>query len=238
MKKYTMILLLLIIILGILWCSMNNYKEGLDEPTISAGDAKALASSFKQQMAAAGIPQAKSNDMNDLFDQLTSLVTQEVAATNYSQAVATEDENNTPTVNTVVPPIPFPDTSFFMGSKFGDAFCSVDNTSPSSLNQKCSTLTSDNCNATDCCIWVNGAKCVAGNAQGPTYIGGASTDADYYSYKYQCYGNCASSPEPASSCHGWDCTIETQRCLSGTPGASDSNWTCINKKWIKDNLIK
>jgi len=241
MKKYTMVLLLLIIFLGIFYSSMNKNREGLDdEPTISADDAKALAGSFKSQMAAAGIPQGKAfqDQTSALFDQLFSLVNQEVNATNNNAEAralrgATDDENNMPTVNTVTPPIPFPDTTFFVGSKFGDAFCLVDNPNPTALNQKCSTLTADNCNATDCCVWVNGTKCVAGNAGGPTYINGTKLDADYYSYKYQCYGNCGSSP-PASSCHGWDCNVEKQRCLSGTPGAGNSNWTCVNKKWVED----
>ena len=117
-------------------------------------------------------------------------MTEEIAATNYSQATMTQDEANTPVVNTVAPANPFPDSTFFTGTKFSDAFCSINNTNPTNLNDKCAMLTSENCNATNCCIWANGNKCVAGNANGPTYITGVTTDADYYSYKYQCYGDC------------------------------------------------
>jgi hypothetical protein len=226
MKNYNSIIiwLLSIIILGILWSSMNKYREGLDEPpppSISADDAKELASSFKQQMAAAGIPQVNSSDMTNLFDELSSLVSQEVTAMHNTVAQATEDENNTPAVNTVVPPIPFPDTSFFMGSKFGDAFCSVNNDNPTSLNQKCSTLTSENCNATDCCIWANGSKCVAGDARGPTYINGVSADADYYSYKYQCYGNCGGLNE--QRVYGNNGSVSCNTYCAGTGGKSWNN---------------
>ena len=69
-----------------------------------------------------------------------------------------------------------------------DAFChSSGNTSD--LNNKCAALTADSCNIADCCVWVNGTKCAAGNANGPTIITGVASDTDYYFHKYQCYGN-------------------------------------------------
>lgn len=36
----------------------------------------------------------------------------------------------------------------------------------------------------------------------------------------------------ADSCHGFDCTIDGQKCLAGKPGAGNRNWVCKNKKWI------
>lgn len=203
LKKTGYRIMVLIIFLGILWLYLNNNKkkEGLDEPEIkiSPEEAKELTGSFKKQMVAAGIPAATFGGMpgftNDLFDQLTSLVNQEIAASGKAQVELTQSEASTPTVNTVPPDIPFPDTTFFTGTKFSDAFCKINKVDPSKLYNQCSTLTSENCNATDCCIWVNGTKCVAGDASGPTYISGIKTDADYYSYKYQCYGG-GCSPQP------------------------------------------
>ena len=42
-------------------------------------------------------------------------------------------------------------------------------------------------------------------------------------------------PKPvanAAECHGYDCTIEGQKCLPPAPGAGTKTWTCINKKWV------
>jgi DNA repair exonuclease SbcCD ATPase subunit len=36
---------------------------------------------------------------------------------------------------------------------------------------------------------------------------------------------------PATSCKGWDCNIEGQMCLKGSPGAQKSDFICKNKKW-------
>jgi hypothetical protein len=35
----------------------------------------------------------------------------------------------------------------------------------------------------------------------------------------------------ASSCPGFDCTIDNQKCMSPVPGSSFKNWKCNNKKW-------
>ncbi len=203
--------MLLIIFLGILWLYLNNKREreGLEDgeeeeeedpkPNVSAEKIKIMADDFKTQMAAAGLPVATSafsfGGMN-LFDELTSLVSQEIRASGKAEVALEEEEASTSVVNTVVPPNPFPDTTFFTGTKFSDAFCKINKGNPSQLNNQCASLTSENCNATDCCIWVNGTKCMAGNVNGPnTSISGANTDTDYYSYKYQCYGaGCSNKP--------------------------------------------
>ncbi len=36
----------------------------------------------------------------------------------------------------------------------------------------------------------------------------------------------------ATECRGFDCTIEGQRCPKGSPGATDSDYVCTNKKWV------
>ena len=60
-----------------------------------------------------------------------------------------------------------------------------------SIDAKCKALSNDNCNLTDCCILLNGTKCVAGNDQGPSYLTDQGNEIDYYYYLYknQCYGN-------------------------------------------------
>ena len=35
----------------------------------------------------------------------------------------------------------------------------------------------------------------------------------------------------ATSCRGYDCTIENQICPKGAPGAYHANYICKNKKW-------
>ena len=45
----------------------------------------------------------------------------------------------------------------------------------------------------------------------------------------------AQMPHPltpmASSCKGWECTIEGQVCFEGLPGASDASYVCTDNKW-------
>lgn len=240
LKKNKIIILLLGIItfLGIIWLSNNNKIIEGNTPDISPASAKALTDSFKRQMKDAGIPAPKSDVTDQLFAELTDLINGEVnAATDKQKAIEKAASTSTSqTINTIQPK--FIDKSFFIGNKFADAFCQINtgkNSNPTLLNNQCANLTAENCNATNCCIWQNGKKCVAGNAKGPTFINGVSSDADYYSYKYQCYGKCANQKiYNATSCHGWDCSIENQRCLSGTPGAGTSNWICKKNKWIAE----
>ena len=72
----------------------------------------------------------------------------------------------------------------------GQSFCSLYVSKPQELNAKCSTLTEQNCNATSCCVWLNGASCVAGDANGPTFRTKAGKDIDvkYYAYKNSVMG--------------------------------------------------
>jgi hypothetical protein len=60
-----------------------------------------------------------------------------------------------------------------------------------SLKESCTKLTKKNCNATSCCVVLNGNKCVAGNQDGPTFKTDSGKDitVDYYYYQNKCYGN-------------------------------------------------
>jgi hypothetical protein len=66
-----------------------------------------------------------------------------------------------------------------------DAFCKKYQGNSGQLNTACGHLTNKNCSKSGCCILTSGQKCVAGNADGPTY----NTDnIDYYYYQNKCYG--------------------------------------------------
>ena len=73
-----------------------------------------------------------------------------------------------------------------------DAFCESYKGSSGDLNTSCGKLTNKNCNATSCCILTSDKKCVAGNADGPTYntdSNGKTINLDYYYYQNKCYGD-------------------------------------------------
>lgn len=69
-----------------------------------------------------------------------------------------------------------------------DDFCKSNS---ASLKESCGKLTKKNCNATSCCVMLNGEKCVAGNQDGPTFKteSGEDITVDYYYYQNKCYGN-------------------------------------------------
>jgi cytoskeletal protein RodZ len=69
-----------------------------------------------------------------------------------------------------------------------DNFCKNNS---ASLKESCAKLTKKNCNATTCCVILNGKKCVAGNQDGPTFKteSGKDINIDYYYFQNKCYGN-------------------------------------------------
>ena len=97
--------------------------------------------------------------------------------------IATTDETN----EILPPPEPNkPNTSINLNPV--SDFCK---SSSDSLKESCTKLTKKNCNATSCCIVLNGGKCVAGNQSGPTFKtdSGEDINVDYYYYQNKCYGN-------------------------------------------------
>ena len=72
----------------------------------------------------------------------------------------------------------------------GGSLCTQFAAQPQILNEKCGTLTEQNCNVTSCCIWLNGTSCVAGNSSGPTFrtTKGKPIDVQYYSYQGKVIG--------------------------------------------------
>ena len=112
--------------------------------------------------------------------------------TTTSKADTTVNETDTTTetddINEIVPPPEpnKPNTSINMSPV--DDFCKSNS---ASLKESCAKLTKKNCNATTCCIVLNGENCVAGNQDGPTFKTNSGQDitVDYYYYQNKCYGN-------------------------------------------------
>ena len=72
------------------------------------------------------------------------------------------------------------------------SFCKKFEGKTSELEGACERLTSKNCKTSNCCVFVNGNKCSAGDASGPTYktdANGKPIAIDNYYYQNKCYGN-------------------------------------------------
>lgn len=80
------------------------------------------------------------------------------------------------------------------------SFCKSHDNLPSgsNLEESCKKLTNENCNSVSCCVLLNGEKCVAGDAEGPTFktkTNGSKQNIDFYYYQKKCYGSGCSSNE-------------------------------------------
>jgi hypothetical protein len=72
------------------------------------------------------------------------------------------------------------------------SFCKKFEGNSSELETACNGLTSENCKNSNCCVWTNGSKCLAGSATGPTYktdSDGKNLEVDNYYYMNKCYGS-------------------------------------------------
>jgi hypothetical protein len=217
-KKNTVIIIVIIIVIIGLFIILGiplltKTKEGLTEAEAPAFSTK-LFSAIDGTMAEAGLP--KLSEAPGLLDQLTGLIEQGMSAEHKAYGATAAADAATPAINTVVPTCT--DTSFFYGSKMSDAFCHKNsNGNHDDLNNKCAALTEDSCNIADCCVWVNGSKCAAGDADGPTIVTGIESDTDYYFHKYQCYGN--------------NCETEGDRCLQYKDTDRNIPDNCLEPLW-------
>jgi hypothetical protein len=85
------------------------------------------------------------------------------------------DNNNNNNNNNTIP----------LPSAEAGSLCTLYGTQPLVLNEKCGALTEKNCNATSCCVWLNGTSCVAGNASGPTFRTTKGKPIEVKTYSYQ-----------------------------------------------------
>ena len=214
------ILIVIILILGVIFFNkLYTFREGAEEMSAEkagsfAGD---LTTTINQKFESEGLPTIPPEETAQLMQQLMNLMDQEVAhqrARGTAKAIA--ERTISPAGLTIAPTII--DNSFFNGNKFSDPFCAT--YSGTKLSEQCAALTEDSCNLTDCCVYVNGNKCKAGNAQGPASITGVMSDAEYYSYKYQCYGNCSDNTQRVYRNNG---TVSCDRYCAGIGGGSWNN---------------
>lgn len=178
------ILLFLSIILGLILWQTKNVKEGL-----SSAEAEALGNDINNyassKLSAAGIdPNARQADITSVFNQMASLIENEKddMAKNTYEANPVKNEDDMKLDTTAEKCL---DKTFLTGKTFSDGFCQSNYNSPLVMNQQCNRLTADNCNATACCILMDGNKCMAGSAAGPKFT--PDRDYTYYMYKYRRY---------------------------------------------------
>ena len=73
------------------------------------------------------------------------------------------------------------------------SFCAKYQSDPHELHKQCQKFDKDSCNIPQCCIWLNGTKCVGGNEHGPTFHSdddGEDVNIDYFHHQGRCRGNC------------------------------------------------
>ena len=91
--------------------------------------------------------------------------------------------------NEVLQPQPIHDAPYLSGG-----FCTYYKDSPIEKENSCNALNPGICASTDCCILLNGKKCVAGNEYGASQKANYSDfllgNVDFYYYQGKCYGNC------------------------------------------------
>jgi len=72
-----------------------------------------------------------------------------------------------------------------LNSDYKKDICSANLGDYKTINEKCNALSNENCKYLSCCVLLNGNKCVAGDANGPTYLTDQGNEIDYDYYKYR-----------------------------------------------------
>lgn len=77
-----------------------------------------------------------------------------------------------------------------MGSSHEKSFCRTSTNAITTQEEKCKKLTAYSCKQVDCCVLLNGAKCVSGGQNGPNFFHEDKKVGDdyYYYHKNKCYG--------------------------------------------------
>ena len=208
--KFNLAMLLCVIILAVLWTGRKikenyvSYVDGRQDIPYEGESSEDRASAAKGKAAANEVGE-KLNDAVDTVSDNTSSVLQTIYdfidttpkvslpqwRDSYGDGVTMPD-----TITTGVKP----DTSLILTdgcstksilkSDYVNDICVVNAGDYPTIDAKCKALEKDNCNLPSCCILINGTKCVAGDANGPTYLTDQGNQIDYYYYLYQnkCYG--------------------------------------------------
>jgi hypothetical protein len=128
-----------------------------------------------------------------------------------------------------------------LNSDFKEDICTKYVGNNETINKKCNQLSATNCKIPDCCVLLNGNKCVAGNINGPTFLteNGKKVDQLYFYFKEKCYGHCETADTYAAACGNYtkystgiskDCMIKMF-----------NNYGCPNPKpdsLINDPMVK
>jgi hypothetical protein len=79
-----------------------------------------------------------------------------------------------------------------LNSDFKEDICTKYAGDAVTIDQKCQDLSAKNCTIPRCCVLLDGKRCMAGDANGPTFLTqeGESLDYAYYHLKDKCYGDC------------------------------------------------
>jgi len=228
------ILVTLLIVLGVYWCFKKNtiiegsesrYKQDQKDQENAEKEQqeknKKLMTGLSDVFASAGIDlndNKKTMDlMNALKDELGDTETG-IYDMNRMYAVESDDLSSN-LINTT--PESYPGKTFLVGGgdKFSDGFCETHGNKPG-LDYQCNKLTAEHCNQTDCCVFLNGEKCVAGSKDGPDITVDTTTGFDidytYYSHKNTCYGSCGKGmSQSANPCSAYkdDSTAISKDCI-------------------------
>jgi hypothetical protein len=76
-------------------------------------------------------------------------------------------------------------TQSLLSSDYKHDICSTYEGDYQAIDLKCKSLSNTNCNLTNCCVLLNGNKCVAGNVNGPTFLTDQGNEIDYEYYMYR-----------------------------------------------------
>ncbi len=197
-KGTIMLGIIILIFLAILW-RQSPLKEGLLDGTAATALGEKITDSVNSNLASAGVD--VSANLDGAFAKVMDFIDVQTASMAKYKEKADAALQQT-TENDTTAPGPYDDQTFLAGKTYGKAMCAKYASSPDELNSKCKQLTAENCNLTDCCIFVEGKQCMAGNQFGPkiNVVQGKDIDFTYYSYKNQCYGACGKGIPSANPC--------------------------------------
>lgn len=144
----------------------------------------------------------------------------------------------------------------FLESPFREDVCEKYIGDYDKIQKKCEQLSVETCKIPECCVLLNGTKCVAGDVNGPIFLteDGKNIDYKYFYNKNQCYGDCGipSSYDIACSEYNNDSTNVSKQCMIemfnkyGCPNKNPveiindemvNNYKDITKEYV-ENFIK
>jgi len=131
-------------------------------------------------------------------------------------------------------------TKGLLYSDFMNDFCVTNAGDYKAIDAKCERLNSDNCKLQNCCVLINGNKCMSGSNTGPTFVpkNGVETDFTYFYHKDTCYGNCEMAQSYAAACDKYsnNSTGISKECMV----QMFNNYGCPNTKpdaLINNNMV-